>query len=808
MKLTWWRQRSPKRSLPQARRFRPWLEGLEDRALPSNTTWTGLGPNNNWSTAANWSSGVPGTGDTAIFTSHPGGSSTAVVDAAFSVFLSMDGNWGGTIQVNNPLTTTGSGQWVSGTINVADGVSWTNSGTLNITGTNDLFLSGTLNNSGTVTQAAPSSFNRLNFTNNAVLNNTGLYDIQENGEAMRLFGGSTLARAFNNANTGILRKSGPATVGTATLGSVPFNNAATGTVDVRSGTLSLSGGGTDAGGTFTFQNGGVLDLTGGSSPTLTGSYTGSGAGTVSLANGALVIGASGATFNFPAGLFQWTGGNIDARAGALTNQANTGFITISGSNDVFLLGTLNNAGTITQANPPSSFNRLNFSDSAVLNNTGLYDIQENNEAMRLFGGSGPARSFNNFGTLQKSGPATAGTTTLGTVPFNNDAAGLVNVTVAGTLSLSGGGADAGGTFTFQNGGVLDLTGGSTTATLTGTYTGSGSGTVSLASGTLNVGTGGATFNFPSGLFQWTGGNIDARTDILTNAATGFLALNASAELFLLGTLNNAGTITQTAAGSRLNFADSAVLNNTGLYDIQEDGQVMRLFGGSTLARAFNNLSGGILQKSAGTGTTTVGDVPFNNPGTVGALSGTLSIGVVTGQITGNALTGGTWSVFDTATLTLNGGVALTTNNGNITLSGASPVFTNITNLAVNDVSGTLSLLNGANFTTTGNFSNAGTLVIGPASTFTVTGNYTQAFSGTLDVQLGDVPASGQFGRLVVTGQANLDGTLQIDLVNGYTPNSGDSFTIVTYGSRNGDFATLNIPAGGVWDPNAGTVTFP
>jgi hypothetical protein len=40
-----------------------------------------------------------------------------------------------------------------------------------------------------------------------------------------------------------------------------------------------------------------------------------------------------------------------------------------------------------------------------------------------------------------------------------------------------------------------------------------------------------------------------------------------------------------------------------------------------------------------------------------------------------------------------------------------------------------------------------------------------------------------------------------------TPNSGDSFTIVTYGSGNGDFAPLNIPAAGTWDPKAGTVTF-
>jgi hypothetical protein len=128
-----------------------------------------------------------------------------------------------------------------------------------------------------------------------------------------------------------------------------------------------------------------------------------------------------------------------------------------------------------------------------------------------------------------------------------------------------------------------------------------------------------------------------------------------------------------------------------------------------------------------------------------------------------------------------------------------------TNLGANASS--FSLLNGANFTTTGNFSNTGTLVIGPASIFTVTGNFTQTSIGMLDIQLGDVPASGQFGKLAVTGTANLDGTLQIDLVNGYAPNPGDSFTILIFAIRNGDVATLNIPAGGVWDPNAGTVAF-
>ena len=63
---------------------------------------------------------------------------------------------------------------------------------------------------------------------------------------------------------------------------MPFDNAAGGIVNVVSGALALSGGGNDAGGTFTVAGGAILDLAGGSNPTFTGSYTGSGAGTVAL----------------------------------------------------------------------------------------------------------------------------------------------------------------------------------------------------------------------------------------------------------------------------------------------------------------------------------------------------------------------------------------------------------------------------------------------------------------------------------------------------------------------------------------------
>src|SRR2546430_13568661 len=38
--------------------------------------------------------------------------------------------------------------------------------------------------------------------------------------------------------------------------------------------------------------------------------------------------------------------------------------------------------------------------------------------------------------------------------------------------------------------------------------------------------------------------------------------------------------------------------------------------------------------------------------------------------------------------------------------------------------------------------------------------------------------------------ANLDGTINLRLINGYVPNLGDTFDVLTYGSRIGSFTTI------------------
>ena len=66
--------------------------------------------------------------------------------------------------------------------------------------------------------------------------------------------------------------------------------------------------------------------------------------------------------------------------------------------------------------------------------------------------------------------------------------------------------------------------------------------------------------------------------------------------------------------------------------------------------------------------------------------------------------------------------------------------------------------------------------VGHTDTLTVQGNYIQTSEGTLEVELGD-PSD----LLLVSGDAQLDGTLRIGLAEGFTPQVGDTFVVMQYG---------------------------
>jgi hypothetical protein len=73
-----------------------------------------------------------------------------------------------------------------------------------------------------------------------------------------------------------------------------------------------------------------------------------------------------------------------------------------------------------------------------------------------------------------------------------------------------------------------------------------------------------------------------------------------------------------------------------------------------------------------------------------------------------------------------------------------------------------------------------------AGEITINGDYIH--DGRLTIELGD-PDAGDFDVLHVTGHATLNGTLAIQEMEGYTPQVGDTYTVLTYGSRTGIFNT-------------------
>ncbi len=608
-------KRRPARShkKPFVRRwFRPLLEQFEQRVLLASQ-W--LGGSGDWTDASHWSTGrLPGSNDDVVIDDG----ATVAFNTSAEVHSLVVGSTsglnlaGGGLTLDNASSLQGSLTWSAGNLAGSGVLTITSTGTLTISGQGRLFS--TINNSGTIEQTSPSNL----LMSNGVINNEqgGTYDFAADSGLQPFFGGSTLN------NFGTVKKSvGSPNSGTTISGT--FDNEATSAmVEVDQGVLNLAGG-SSQGGTFNVASGAVLDLTGGSDNTYGGTYTGTGQGVVRLQNGTLHVAPSGATFNFPGTLLQWSGGNL-----VDNTLTNIGVFNITGQGRLF--NTINNTGTIEQ---PSPSNLL--MTNGVINNQqgGIYDFAADSALQPFFGSS----TLNNFGTVKKSvGSPNSGTTISGT--FDNESSTAVVEVDQGVLNLAGSNSQ-GGTFNVAANAVLDLTGDSD-STYGGTYTGSGQGVVRLQNGTLHIAPSGATFNFPGKLFQWSGGNLVDNT--LTN--TGVFNITGQGRLF--NTINNTGTIEQPSASNLL--MTNGVINNQqgGTYDFAADSGLQPFFGGSTL----NNF--GTVKKSVGnpnSGTTISGT--FVNESTTAVVE--VDQGVL--NLAGSNSQGGTFNVAANAVLDLTGG---------------------------------------------------------------------------------------------------------------------------------------------------------
>src|ERR1039458_1904091 len=515
------------------------------------------------------------------------------------------------IYINNTVTG-------AGTVNNLD----MNSGTLNTaggtavcTGPGSVWMNGTLNgnlyqpNTGELALGGVNTFGNGNVENQGLIalgytpgGAGGVWPAGINSFVLTINSGSYLQNDTNGVlefstngwinGSGIINNYG---LIRATASSVSSTNSAVlnnlgGTVEVDNGTLVLMNNVVSANGTFNVVAGATLDVTGGQTVNWSGTFGGTGAGQVQFNSGTMIAIAP-VTLNFPTNLFQWTGGRLADNAGTV----NTGFLTVAGP--VALSGGLNNLGTIFQTGSGSWSIFGGYGGTLVNQAGGVYNLK---------GDSGLSLAVNNYGLFQKSGGT--GTSTL-TGTFNNYG-GTIEVD-SGTLLLGGGGSSSNGTFNVAAGATLDVTGGQT-VNWSGTFGGTGAGRVQFNGGTM-IAIAPVTLNFPTNLFQWTGGIFSANT-LLVN--TGFLTITGPVQLG--GGLNNLGTIFQTGSGSL------AVFYGDGFGTlVNQAGGVYNLKGDSGFSVAVNNY--GLLQKSGGTGTSTLTGTFNNYDGNIEVDSGVISL---------------------------------------------------------------------------------------------------------------------------------------------------------------------------------------
>jgi hypothetical protein len=281
--------RKPNRS----RRYRPRIEWMEPKTLLSAVTWTGKGGDNNWDTAANWSTdSVPGKGDDvtidiAANVVHSNDVSDSINSLTSTEPLTISG---GTLSIaaastiNNTLSITGGTLTGAGDVTVSGLVTLTSgtlsgSGALNANG--GMLINPTGEETGfnldgrTVNNAAGQTAtwsggldveSVINASDGSVFNNQGTFVF----DAFAAYNaGSGAAPTFNN--TGSITVPGP--VGLVGM-DVPFNMTG-GSVDIQAnGQLDLDGGGSSTGGTFDIESdGGALEPSGysfGPTTTITG----------------------------------------------------------------------------------------------------------------------------------------------------------------------------------------------------------------------------------------------------------------------------------------------------------------------------------------------------------------------------------------------------------------------------------------------------------------------------------------------------------------------------------------------------------
>jgi hypothetical protein len=765
-----------------------WVQGVATTsgAFDTGNSTSGTGSiflNGGGTTAFNAGASVLGTGTFQIG-GGISGSNTATLNAAVPASTLTLG--GGTIQ--GPAAGTGAFN-VSGPLTLAGGTvgSATTGGmaAVNATG-GGLITSSTT----TVTTGGVLNFNAPAAGTATYTWSGGTVSLSGTG-AVGVGAGATLLATGNNGMTaatgtatltiaGTFVKNG-GTSGT-TLGGAGLTTTNTGTIDVETGSLSLTGVINNTG-TLTANTpgtGGVISVDGGGTLNLNTGSVVTGTGSLRLNSGTAVLNvnadtSSAAAFDVEGGTvqgtktltangsFTWSGGTVGGTAaikatngGVVSGSSTvtTGFVELAGGSFGWAGGNIVLNGTGTLLKIDAGVTLTNTTGNAFQTSAGNSPVVQNNGTFAKITAAGSVpipgtMTFNNAGTVQITsgsiGVAGAFNNT-GTITVANGATLSVN---PGVLNLNGGSVTGAGTIRIDGGGTMTIpTGvtvpaGTTLDYVRGTITGAGvlnlSGPFNFALFDSNSVSGSVTVN-ASGGGSWTGGGTPRIST---------------------GTVNLTG-LTTAWSGADITFTNSGALGIASGATLQlNDDHGITVTGGTPSVSV-----GGTYLKAGGTGTSTIPagvNLAITSTGVLDVESGTVTLRAPTanaGTIQVGATTAGALT-FDQAT-TLTG-------TGQITVGPVGTLNVNLPTAAT-----TITVPAGMTFANSGTvLVTQGTFKIDPAAVLsnytagTLTGGTWQAQNAVIDFGGRPVGTIAATAAVELTGStASVTGLTALTQVNG------------------------------------------
>jgi hypothetical protein len=717
-------------------------------AAQTNVTWDG--GNGNWNTPGDWSGGV---------VPNNGGGKTYNVTISNGEAETVSLNLNATVS-DLTLGSLATLQSVAGdSLTIAGGGTLSNSGTLlfNTTGSNITVGSGgSLINNGTIELEA--SGETLKVTGNTT-NASGANLTIEGGSAATFTGNvtnsGTFTTGFSGGNntvtvTGTFTNASGATLALDGSGDAVNLNALSnsGTVIIDTGaTLNLTGGGQGItnvaqGSELTVQ--GTLNVKNGSTST-------NGLGNLTSVQGVLNLDNGQTTAVTPnAGTLTIASGgqlNLSDTRASTTTLSITGNVTNSGAFSTGFDGgknTVNVTGTFTNA---AGATAIFYGSSDAVNVHAL----SNSGTLQIGDGAGSGATLTISGGGQGVTDVVAGSSieVFGSLNVKNGTTttnGLGNLTsVEGTLTLNNNQTTAvtpnGGTLTIAGGGQVNLSDGAGATT-----------TLSITGGVSNSGT------FSTGFSGGT--NTVTVSGTFTNNTGGVLTLDAGAnasgvgtDLVSIGRLNNSGTVNLVEPGATLDITGAGTLTNSGNFNLTQgalkfNSSSATLSGGGTLTLGNSNGTGtGVIEVGSGdTGTLTNSNNTITGYGNLG--NGTLTL-VNHGTISANGnVSSGTLTVQPGSGGMTNTGTIAATNQATLVLKGT-----------FNNSGGTIEALgeSGGTVNATAQLA-AGTVINGGTLNTTAVGSNTGVIENTGTVTLNGVTNTGTYTDSAGT-TTKLDGTI-------------------------------------------------